>query len=94
MRTLGNSFISDDGVIVEMSRDEYHSLINLERVITGTGYSFDRYGTTFKGVDLSPVFKALYELSVTKSSIIQLQEYINKLADYFGKVEIPKEKDA
>ncbi len=90
MKTIGRT--EEGNVLVEMTADEYGEFIYLENVVVGGGFYFDAPRKNFRGVDLSPVFKALNELATAKHSITTLQGYINNLANYFGKVELPESK--
>lgn len=85
MKTLGNTF--DGKFIVEMSREEHISLINLENTFMNTQPDIFASNREFAGKDLSPVFEALYKLSNTKSSIRQIKEYISLLDSAFGGTE-------
>lgn len=85
MKTLGTTV--EGSFIVEMTRDEYYSLVNLDLSITNSGYGINRPPTTLSGKDLSPVFKALEDVADTKRSINQIKEYINFLDSVFGKIK-------
>ena len=91
MKTIGRT---DQGnAIVEMTDEEYIEFLRLENIIVNKRFYFDAPQRNFRGADMSPVFKALSELANAKQSIRTIQEYINTLADYFGKVELPEEKE-
>lgn len=90
MKTLGRT---DEGnCIVEMTADEYREFINLENAVVGGQFYFDAPRMNLRGIELSPIFKALNELVSAKQGITIIQKYVNTLADYFGKVQTPEKE--
>ena len=87
MKTIGRT--EEGNAIVEMTSEEHYEFIRLEDVLSQKGY-LDSPSRNLRGVEMSPVFKALNDLVTAKYSISILQGYINNLAAYFGKVQFPK----
>lgn len=86
MKTVGTT--PEGNFIVEMSGDEYRSFVRLEKSIDGSSYvGFSSPYPTLLGKDLSPVFKALFDVAETKQSIYQMKEYINFLDSVFGNIK-------
>lgn len=86
MKTIGKTI--ENKFLVEMSYEEYSEFRRLEDSIDGR---YTQFEGNFGGTDLSPIFKALSDLSTAKQSVSSLKSYVDTLVKYLGEVHTVEE---